>query len=166
MSTETVAPRGHAYAARLIWEGNLGDGTSGYSRYARSYRVRVEGKPDLAGSADPAFRGEPDRYNPEDLFLSSIAACHMLFYLALCARNGIRVVAYEDEASGTLAVGSDGGGRFEEVVLRPAVTIASPDGVGLATRLHETAHERCFIANSCRVPVQVLPVVSVFGDSR
>jgi organic hydroperoxide reductase OsmC/OhrA len=166
MSTGAAVPRGHAYAANLTWEGNLGDGTSGYSRYSRRYRVHVEGKPDLAGSADPAFRGEPDRHNPEDLFVSSIAACHMLFYLALSARNGVRVVAYEDEASGTLTVGPDGGGRFEVVVLRPVVTIAGPDGVDLAARLHETAHERCFIANSCRVPVRVLPVVSVSGAAR
>jgi organic hydroperoxide reductase OsmC/OhrA len=163
MNTDAAGPRCHSYATHLTWEGNLGRGTSGYSRYSRKYRVSVDGKPDLAGSADPAFRGEPDRHNPEDLFVSAISACHMLFYLALCARSGVRVVVYEDEASGILTVEPEGGGRFEEVVLRPAVTIADPDGIDLAARLHETAHERCFIANSCRVPVRVLPVVSVSG---
>ncbi|HUP49465.1 MAG TPA: OsmC family protein, partial [Thermoanaerobaculia bacterium] len=145
--------RSHHYQARLIWEGNLGEGTSSYAVYGRQYRVVIDGKPELAGSANPAFRGQPDKYDPEDLFLAAISACHMLSYLALCARGGIRVVAYEDRASGTLLLDGSGGGRFEEVTLRPAVTIAGGDPER-AGKLHETAHEQCFIANSCSVPIR------------
>ena len=47
----------------------------------------------IAGSADPAFRGDRTRYNPEDLLVASLAACHMLWYLHLAADAGVVVVA-------------------------------------------------------------------------
>ena len=148
--------RSHDYRSHIVWDGNLGDGTASYATYGRQYRVVVAGKPDLNGSANPVFRGEAGKHDPEDLFLAAIAACHMLSYLALCARDGIRVVAYEDDASGTLVLDASGGGRFEQVTLRPAVTIADGDPER-AAQLHHKAHEQCFIANSCSVPIRVEP---------
>ena len=145
--------RSHDYRSRLVWEGNRGDGTSSYAAYGRQYRLGIAGKPDLRGSANPAFRGDAEMHDPEDLFLAAIAACHMLSYLALCARGGIRVVGYEDEPHGTLVLDGAGGGRFEQVTLRPVVTIASGDAER-AAQLHHTAHEQCFIANSCSVPIR------------
>jgi organic hydroperoxide reductase OsmC/OhrA len=149
----------HHYNAHLIWDGNRGDGTASYGGYGREYRVVIEGKPELQGSADPAFRGDPDRLNPEDLFLASIASCHMLSYLALCSRERISVLAYEDAATGTMKEDGRGGGRFEEVVLHPRVTVASAEHIARATELHERAHALCFIANSCSVPIRNVPEV-------
>ncbi|MBC7788611.1 MAG: OsmC family protein [Anaerolineae bacterium] len=144
----------HEYTARLIWDGNTGEGTTSYASYGRQYRVLVAGKPDLSGTADPAFRGEADKHNPEDLFLTSISACHMLFYLSLCARQGVRVLAYEDTVQGSLAVDVNGGGKFETITLHPHVTIAADADLALAEQLHDKAHELCFIANSCSVPIR------------
>lgn len=155
--------REHEYTTRLRWTGNTGDGTASYTSYARGYRVQIAGKPDLAGSADPAFRGEADRHNPEDLFLAAVSACHMLFYLALCARKGIRVLAYEDEAGGTLVMNADGGGRFAQIRLHPRVILEAGADITLALQLHDTAHELCFIANSCSVPIRHEPVVDGGG---
>jgi organic hydroperoxide reductase OsmC/OhrA len=149
----------HAYTARVVWEGNTGEGTARYAGYGREYRVEIAGKPELAGSADPAFRGDARRHNPEDLFLASISACHMLFYLSLCARGGVRVLAYADQARGTMRVDAGGGGRFEEVTLHPEVTIGDEEHAALALRLHEKAHELCFIARSCSVPIRHVPTV-------
>lgn len=149
----------HAYAVRVAWDGNGGEGTASYESYGRQYRVCVEGKPDLAGTADPAFRGEMNKHNPEELFLAALSACHMLFYLALCARNGICVVAYEDRALGQITSDSRGGGRFESITLRPHVTVDAKGRVALARSLHGTAHERCFIANSCSVPIRIVSAV-------
>jgi organic hydroperoxide reductase OsmC/OhrA len=143
----------HHYNLRLRWDGNRGDGTSSYATYGRQYRILIEGKPQLYGSADPAFRGEADKHNPEDLFLAAISSCHMLSYLALCAKYGISVIAYEDEATGTMKEDGKGGGRFEEVTLHPTVTIANPEHAERAMKLHERAHEQCFIAASCSVPI-------------
>ena len=145
----------HAYESHLVWDGNLGSGTSSYTSYGREYRIRVEGKPELSGSADPMFRGAADRHNPEDLFLAALASCHMLSYLALCARRGVRVLGYEDHASGVLVVRDDGGGHFESVALLPLVTVAADSDVSLAMALHETAHATCFVAGSCHVPIAV-----------
>jgi len=146
----------HNYNARIVWDGNLGDGTSSYAGYGRQYRTVIEGKPELAGSADPSFRGEREKHNPEDLFLASISACHMLTYLALCARQGTVVVAYEDAASGTM-----NDERFEEVILRPHVTITDAARTEDAAALHERAHALCVIANSCSVAIHVQPVIEV-----
>ena len=144
----------HEYAARIVWDGNTGDGTATYDGYGREYRALVTGKPDLAGTADAAFRGDPHKHNPEDLFLTAISSCHLLSYLALCARRGIVVLAYEDDAWGRMVASENGGGKFEEVVLRPRVTIANEKDRATAEQMHDTAHELCYIANSCSVPIR------------
>jgi organic hydroperoxide reductase OsmC/OhrA len=148
----------HEYASRLVWEGNKGDGTASYATYGRNYRVLMTGKVDIEGSADAMFKGDSAKHNPEDLFVAALSSCHLLSYLALCARNGISVAAYEDEASGTMEMTADGGGRFTEVVLRPRVKIASGD-LELAMKLHERAHHYCFIANSVSCAVRNEPRV-------
>lgn len=149
----------HEYATRLVWEGNNGSGTAEYATYGRQYRVLISGKPDIEGSADPVFRGDAAKHNPEDLFVAAISSCHLLSYLALCARNKIGVVSYEDEAIGTMSLTPDGGGKFDEVVLRPCVTIMSGD-LDLAINLHETAHHQCYVANSCSCVIRNEPSVT------
>ena len=151
----------HRYTTRLVWEGNLGTGTAAYTGFSRRFRVSLDNKPDLSGSADPAFRGEPDRHNPEDFLVASLSSCHMLTYLALCARKGVTVVGYTDEAHGVMNAFPDGGGRFESVILHPRVTITDPAMRALAVDLHERAHALCFIAASCSFPVRSSPTVVI-----
>jgi organic hydroperoxide reductase OsmC/OhrA len=143
----------HEYRAQLSWEGNLGTGTARYDGYARTWRVRMAGKTDLLGTADPAFRGDTDKYNPEDLLVASLGACHMLTYLALCAKYKISVLSYRDEATGVMKTTPDGGGAFESVTLHPAVEIADAAMHDKAVELHEKAHALCFIARSVNFPV-------------
>lgn len=166
MTTTTMTSRAkiHDYTATIVWDGNRGEGTATYAGYDRDYRALIDGKPPLAGSADPVFRGRSDRHNPEDLFVTALAACHMLAYLALCARQGVRVLAYTDEAVGTLATDASGG-RFERVELRPRVTVADPEEVEQALALHDAAHARCFIANSCSLPIAHLATVVAATDA-
>jgi organic hydroperoxide reductase OsmC/OhrA len=149
----------HEYEADLVWTGNQGEGTATYSGYSREHRVRVAGKPELVLSADRLFRGDPGQHNPEDLLIAAIAGCHMLAYLALCARQGVNVIAYEDRAAGIMVTDRDGGGKFESVVLKPVVTIAADSDEQLALTLHHTAHQQCFIANSCSVPIGHEPTI-------
>ncbi|MGQ9369506.1 OsmC family protein [Azospirillum sp. ST 5-10] len=156
----TAAGRTHRYQATVTWTGNRGEGTAAYRAYGRDHDIAVPGKPLIAGSADPAFRGDPARHNPEDLLVASLSACHMLWYLHLCAAAGIRVVAYADEAAGTMAEDDTGGGRFTGVVLRPAVTVARGSDLARAEALHHEAHRRCFIANSVAFPVAHEPRIT------
>ena len=127
--------------------------------YSLDYEIGAEGKPVIHGSADPAFRGDRSRWNPEELLVASLSACHKLWYLHLAAEAGIIVTAYTDRAEGVLEVGRDGAGRFKSVVLRPTVTVAAGSDVGKARALHQPAHEKCFIANSVNFPVECEPEI-------
>lgn len=153
-----MAERVHVYETSVVWTGNRGQGTSSHTSYDRDHMVRGTGKPDLPMSSDPAFRGDSAKYNPEELLVASLSSCHMLWYLALCAKAKIIVKAYEDRPSGRLVEGTPGGGRFESVVLRPEVTIESGD-IETARRLHEDAHRECFISNSVNFPVSCEPTL-------
>ncbi|KVF46730.1 OsmC family protein [Burkholderia seminalis] len=148
----------HKYRVAVEWTGNRGTGTSGYREYGRDHVIRAGSKPDIPGSSDPAFRGDASRWNPEDLLLASASACHKLWYLHLCSEAGIRVLAYADNAEGTMLDGA-GEGRFTEIVLRPHVTIQAGDDRELAGHLHHDAHAKCYIANSVNFPIRCEPVI-------
>jgi organic hydroperoxide reductase OsmC/OhrA len=149
----------HHYSTRVRWTGNTGSGTSDYRAYERSHEITVDGKPTIAASSDPAFRGDASRFNPEELLVSSLSACHMLWYLHLCADAGVVVNDYSDEAHGVME-DTTSGGRFTLVVLQPRVTVASPDMIEKALQLHANAHTHCFIANSVNFEVRVKPEIA------
>ena len=157
------APRDHAYTVTVTvtWRGNTGTGTSGYRAYGRAHDVSVPGKPVIPASSDPAFRGDPARYNPEEMLVASISSGHMLWYLHLCSADGIVVQAYEDIAEGVMVEQLDGGGAFSEVVLQPEVTLAPGADLARARALHADAHAKCFIANSVNFPIRHEPVFHV-----
>jgi organic hydroperoxide reductase OsmC/OhrA len=145
--------REHSYHTNVTWTGNTGTGTASYRGYKRDHEIAADGKPVIPGSSDPAFRGDPARWNPEELLVASLSTCHQLWYLHLCADAGIVVTAYDDRAEGVLTERPDGGGRFARVVLRPRVTITSAAHRELALSLHERAHAMCFIASSVNFAV-------------
>jgi len=150
----------HHYTTQLEWTGNNGSGTNNYKSYERSYTVSVDNKPPILGSSDSAFRGDVTKYNPEDLLVSSLSACHMLWYLHLCSAAGIIVVSYTDKATGTMIEKQDGSGCFTEVTLHPTVFVADSSMIEMATQLHKKAHAYCFIANSVNFPVKHLPTIN------
>jgi len=152
-----MAEKQHRYRVRVTWTGNRGVGTCGYRDYGRDHEISAPGKAPIAGSSDPGFRGDAARWNPEELLVASISACHKLCYLHLCSVAGVVVEAYDDEAEGVMAEDADGGGRFIGVVLRPKIALASGADAGEAARLHHDAHEKCFVANSVNFPVTVDP---------
>lgn len=154
----------HAYQSTIRWTGNKGAGTKDYKSYERSYTISFEQKQDIQASADPAFLGDPAKHNPEDLLMSSLSGCHMLWYLHLCAVNGICVTAYTDHAVGTMKVTAEGGGHFSEVTLQPVVSITEEGHLEKALQLHKEANRLCFIANSCNFPVYHKPTCIVAGE--
>src|SRR5690606_25003435 len=144
----------------VTWKGNLGNGTRDYKNYSRNHEVLMEGKPPLLCSSDPDFRGDPSRYSPEDLLVSSLSGCHMLWYLHLCAANNIVVTDYVDHATGEMSENDDGSGQFTKVTLRPRVTVADPAMVRSAKDLHAAANKMCFIARSVNFAVVHMPEVT------
>jgi organic hydroperoxide reductase OsmC/OhrA len=143
----------HHYSARVEWTGNRGTGTASYRTYGRDHRILIEGKPPIPGSADPAFHGDPTRHNPEEMLVAALSACHMLWYLHLCADAGVIVTGYVDRAEGEMVQEPDGGGCFTNVVLHPEVTLAAGADRAKAESLHAAAHAKCFIARSVNFPV-------------
>jgi organic hydroperoxide reductase OsmC/OhrA len=150
----------HVYATRLRWTGAAQGATTSYRAYSRDYAIEADGKPELRGSADAHFLGDATRYNPEDLLVAALCACHLLSYLAECALAGVAVVAYADDARGEMT-SIDGVMRFREVVLRPNVAIADASQLEQAIALHEKAHAGCFIANSVNFPVRHEAAVTI-----
>jgi organic hydroperoxide reductase OsmC/OhrA len=153
--------KSHQYELKLVWSGARQGPTETYASYSREYRIEIKGKPPISGSADPAYRGDPALSNPEDMLLAALSACHMLSYLAVCALGKIKVVAYEDAATGTLTEIAPQRSAFTDVLLHPRVVIAAVGDIAKARALHEQAHKICFIANSVNFPVRHEPEISL-----
>jgi len=150
----------HRFRAVTHWTGSVHGPTASYGSYSREYLVQIEGKPDLIGSAAPPFRGDGSLYNPEDLLLAAVSACHMLSYLAIAARAGVSVVDYSDEATATMAF-KDGKMRFVEATLHPKVTVSAGADLAQIEGFHHRANQECFIASSLNFPVTHQPEVIV-----
>lgn len=151
--------RAHNFEVAVTWSGNLGTGTSGHRQYSRNHEIDAAQLPTIQGSADKTFHGDESRWNPELLFLASISECHMMTYLYLATQAGVRVVAYQDVASGILAMDTNGvGGEFSQITLKPEVTIAAsgtPDqSQQLAQKLHDDVGQYCFIARSVKASIR------------
>ena len=148
-----MAVKQHAYQARICWTGNRGEGTRGYHSYDRTWDIAAPGKPVISCSNDPLLGGDAAKYNPEDLLLSALSACHMLWYLHLAANAGLTVMGYADEPVGLGETLPDGAGRFLSATLRPVITLARGSDIERADRIHDEIHRYCFIARSVAFPI-------------
>lgn len=148
----------HNYKVRVEWTGNEGNGTLNYRSYNRNHKIIADGKTtEISGSSDPSFMGDNSKYNPEELFISSLSACHMLWFLHLCSVNNIIVTSYLDRATGIMEEVENGGGKFTKVTLNPHIKIKDPTMISKANQLHKEANQLCFIANSCNFPIDHNP---------
>jgi organic hydroperoxide reductase OsmC/OhrA len=159
-----MGDRKHCYRIATCWTGNLGTGTSDYSAYSRNHELSApEKSAPIAGSSDPAFRGDRSRYNPEELLVGALSACHMLWVLHLCADAGIVVTDYRDEAEGAMVEHADGSGEFTRVVLRPRMTIGDGARAREAAEIHHKAHAVCALARSVKFEVVCEAEIAVAG---
>ncbi len=150
----------HRYEISTLWSGAAHGPTRDYKSYSREHQIEIAGKPPIPCSSDPAFMGDPARHNPEEMLVAAISACHMLWYLHLCATKGVVVTSYTDMAVGIM-IEEPHNGRFSQVVLRPTVTITGASDPAIAEALHEPAHAECFIANSVNFPVRCEPTIVI-----
>ena len=156
--------RTHEYRISTRWTGNLGSGTSAYAAYSRDHEWTAKGKAaPIAGSSDPAFRGAPARYSPEELLVGALANCHMLWVLHLCSDAGIVVTEYTDDARGEMVEHADGSGEMTLVVLRPRMRITDPARAVEVPAIHDRAHAVCCLARSVSFPVRHEPEVVIDG---
>ena len=143
----------HDYTARVVWTGNRGEGTAHYRAYDRTWDIAVPGKPVVHCSNDPLLGGDQGKMNPEDLLLSALSACHMLWYLHYASDAGLRVLGYEDSPLGQGEMGPGGAGRFVKATLRPRVILPAGSDLAAAEAIHHRIHAVCFIARSVSFPV-------------
>src|SRR5271166_6162173 len=149
-----MGDREYRYKIATCWTGDLGSGTSAYRAYSRNHELSAPGKSaPILGSSDPAFRGDSSRYNPEELLLGALAACHMLWVLHLCADAGIVVTDYCDHSEGVMVEHADGSGEFTQVTLKPRMTIANGARTKEAVEIHHRAHAVCALARSVKFGV-------------
>jgi organic hydroperoxide reductase OsmC/OhrA len=144
--------------ASVVWTRTSADFT--YDTYNRAHEIRFkDGALTLPGSGAPMFKGDAERVDPEEAFVASLAACHMLTFLALCARKRLTVDSYEDNAEGFLEKGANGKFQMTRVTLKPRVRFAPGTEVDAAklADIHHKSHEECFIANSVKTDVAVEP---------
>lgn len=147
----------HRYTSTIVWTGDRGEGTRTYRGYDRTWEIRTDGKPVIACSNDPLLGGNPHLPNPEDLLLSSLSACHMLWYLHLASSAGIVVKGYRDEPVGVGETSPDGAGRFLRATLRPTITVKAGADLARAEAIHHEIHKYCFISRSVNFPVTYEP---------
>lgn len=147
----------HAYTSHIRWTGNTGQGTASYRGYARDWDIAVPGKPVISCSNDPLLGGNPSLMNPEDLLLSALSACHMLWYLHLASSAGIVVTAYQDTPEGLAEVEANGAARFVAATLRPVIALRPGADLARAAAIHTEIHAVCFIARSVNFPVTIAP---------
>ena|SRR5438045_2143981 len=147
----------HRYKLVMQWTGNSGSGTSSYKAYERNHIIKAEGKSEIVCSSDASFRGDKTKYNPEELLVASISACHMLWYLHFCADAGVIVISYVDNATGIMQETETGSGYFKEITLSPEIVVRDVSMIDKANKLHSKANEYCFIANSVKFPIYHRP---------
>ncbi len=140
----TLGMSEHRYEVEVVWSG----ATTDYRSYSRNHQLLTAGRPPIPATSDPQFRGDPERWNPEQLLVASLSDCHMLWYLHLCATAGVVITSYRDTALGVMD-----DERFRTVTLRPRITVTDAAMIDKAHGLHAEAHRRCFIANSVNFPV-------------
>lgn len=146
----------HSYAARLHWDGSTATGPRSYSR--DHLAVAPPAAAEVPLSADPAFRGSPERLNPEQLVVMAASSCQMLSFLGAAARAGVDVLAYDDEATSHLDL-TAAPARLGTIRLAVTVRVAAGTDEERVLGLAEAAHRECYVANSLSVPVDVTTTV-------
>lgn len=143
----------HEYTSTVVWTGDRGQGTSAYKAYDRTWQIATPMKAVIECSNDPVLGGDASKPNPEDLLLSSLSACHMLWYLHLASVAKIVIRDYRDEPVGLGETGERGEGRFLQATLRPVITVDKGADLARADALHYEVHHYCFISRSVNFPV-------------
>lgn len=148
MTTSDVKPRSWRYENTVSWQGE------------KKGRLCAVGKPDIQVATPPEFRGHPDIWTPEDLFVASVNCCIMTTFLYFAARMDIELVGYRCTAEGTMEAGSDGL-QFTTVRVEPHVLVASEEYREKTREALERSEKACLISRSVSAAVALQPCVTV-----
>jgi organic hydroperoxide reductase OsmC/OhrA len=150
----------HRYHAHLTWTGST---AAGYRDYGRTHQVLTPPvTAPLPLSADPAFRGDPEQRNPEQLLLAAASSCQLLSFLALAAQAGVDVLNYQDVAEAEMPTTAERM-RISRIILRPSITVAAGTDLDQVRQLVERGHEGCYIAGSLTAEMVIEPTIRPAG---
>lgn len=150
----------HTYRTSLAWSGST---AGGYEDYDRGHTLTAPpARPALELSSDPAFKGDADRLNPEQLLLAAASSCQLLEFLVLSAKARIDVLEYHDDAEATMDE-SDEPARIQRIALRPRIAVAAGPSEDRVRHLVELAHDHCYVANTLRSEMIVEPEIELRG---
>lgn len=136
------------YQSQLVWNGE------------RHGVASVAGKPNVLFSSPAEFKGDPDRWSPEDMFVTAVNACLLMTFLAYSQREELELARYQSSAEGLLEF-SNGKYRFTEVIVRPRLTLKTEEDAEIARMVLESAHRDCIITNSVAAFVRIEPKIGV-----
>ena len=148
----------HHYYVTCRWNGSTG---VGYEAYGRAHELAAApAEATLKTSSDPAFRGDPTLLNPEQLLVMAASSCQLLSFLAVAARKRLDVVGYVDQAEGIMPE-SDKPVRITRILLKPRIVVKAPADEMVVRKAVEIGHHECFIANSLKSKIEVLPEIVI-----
>jgi organic hydroperoxide reductase OsmC/OhrA len=151
------------YTANLNWMRQANEAFTD-NAYSRRHAIDFDNGQTIAASSSPHVvplpMSDASAVDPEELFVASLASCHMLWFLGIAAKKRYCVDAYRDQALGVMSKNAQGKLAMTHVTLRPHVQfsgaqIPTPEQV---EQLHHLAHEACFIANSVTTQVTIEPI--------
>jgi organic hydroperoxide reductase OsmC/OhrA len=150
------------HTATVVWQ--RGNQPFIDNAYSRGHEWSFDGGATVPASASPDIVPLPmsvaENVDPEEAFVASLSSCHMLFFLSIAARRGYIIDSYTDAAIGYTGQ-IDGRTAVTKVILEPRISFA---GEKIPTaeeiqKMHEKAHDLCFIANSVRTEVITRTIV-------
>ncbi len=142
----------HLYDSHIVWQGTT---AGGYRHYSRDHTALAPpAREELALSADPTFRGDPARTNPEQLLLMAASSCQLLSFLAVASKAGIDVRDYTDAASATLDTAVSPA-RISAIRLALSIHVAGGTDHDDVRQAVASAHDECYIANTLNCPVDI-----------
>ncbi len=131
------------------------------STAVRSGLVIAEGiEPSISFSAPPEFKGQAGHWTPEHLFVAAVASCYVSTFSGMASNSNFDFYSLELETEGIIAQ-DPAGWRFEEVVLRPRLTIARAEDKERGNRLLHKAEKNCLVGRSLACPIVLEPALII-----
>jgi peroxiredoxin-like protein len=111
-------------------------------------------------AAPPQFGGLEGRWSPEDFLLCALTACFTTTFRALAEYSKFDYIDLEVEAKGTVRK-AESGYAFEQITLRPTLTLSEEKERPLGERIMDKAKRLCLISRAIATPQVFDPRVKV-----
>jgi len=150
------------YTASVLWEKKDTEFFTD-NKYSRKHRWAFDGGTEVPASSSPQVvplpMSDASAVDPEEAFVAAISSCHMLFFLSIAASSNYIIETYEDIAEGIMSKNENGLMVMTDIILKPIIVFSGPNipSAEQITKLHDSAHKKCYLANSVKSTIKVIP---------